>query len=294
LTERLRRLAGEISDFEGRMLRTKNKELAAAQRRQPPAADEIDALECGFHDMSRRISRQLGELEAQDQERRDLLANISHDVRTPLTHLQGYLETMQMKGEALAQEERREYLQIAVQRSEQLGRLVADLLDLAKLEAPTGLLEREEFSVAELVQDVVQQFQLAARECGLELGVSIDAADTQIRGNLGSMERALQNLIENAVRYTRPGDRVDVIVEQDDEMIEIAIRDTGPGIPPDELEHVFDRFYRCRARGSGSQEGSGLGLSIAQRALALHGANLVCESRVGQGTTFRFALACAP
>jgi signal transduction histidine kinase len=298
LTRRLRQLAGEIADFERRMLGRAGQggEMAGEAGERSPAtaatapADEVDALERGFRDMSHRISRQVAELEARDEERRDLLANISHDVRTPLTHLQGYLETLLLKGDGLSGEERGEYLQIAVQRSEQLGRLVADLLDLAKLDAPKRLEEQEEFSIAELVQDVVQQFELAAEEDGIELAVRIDAERARIRGNLGTIERALQNLIENAVRYSRRGDRVEVCVGRAAAGVEIAVRDTGPGIPPDELEHIFDRFYRCRGRGGGSQEGSGLGLSIARRALELHGADLLCESRVGEGTTFRFSL----
>ena len=299
LTRRLRRLSAEMTAFDAHLSNGGGPTVAgrdahrAAHTGEPTeAGDEVDALERRFHAMRCRISHQLTELEARDQERRDLLANISHDVRTPLTHLQGYLETLLLKGESLSDEKRQECLQIAAQRSEQLGRLVVDLLDLARLEAPERLMEKEDFSIAELVQDVAEGFRLAAAERGIDLDVRIDAPGALIRGDLGTLERTLQNLIENAVRYTRRGDRVDVSVERDADLVQVSVRDTGPGIPPQELEHVFDRFYRCR--GGGSQEGSGLGLSIARRALQLHGADLICESTVGEGTVFRFALARVP
>ncbi len=288
LTRRLRSLSADMATFEADVLR----DAAVADGAGSGVGDELDALERRFVDMSQRISRQLEQLEQLDQERRTLLANISHDVRTPLTHLQGYLETALLKGNSLSEDERREYLQIAVQRSEQLGRLIADLLDLAKLEAPGMRVEKEEFSIAELVQDVAQAFELAARKRGVQLDVRIAAARARVNGNLGTLERTLQNLIENAVRYTRPGDRIEVIVAGGRDLVEVAIRDNGPGIPPDQLEHVFDRFYRGGGRRSGPEEGSGLGLSIARRALQIHGADLACESKVGEGTTFRFSLAC--
>ncbi|MGD8329982.1 MAG: HAMP domain-containing sensor histidine kinase [Acidobacteriota bacterium] len=291
LTGRLRRLVVQMDEFEERMLG--NGRIAApGDDSSPSTGDEIDVLERNFTQMSARIARQLEQLEEQDKERRDLVTNISHDVRTPLTHLQGYLETMSLKGESLSADERREYLEIAVQRSEQLGRLFSDLLELAKLDDPGKLSVEEDFSMSELVQDVAQRFRLTARERGIELGLHIDSESTPVRGNLGAVERALENLIENAFCYSERGARVDVEVARHDELVEVEVRDTGPGVPAHELEHIFDRFYRCAARASSTEPGSGLGLSIAHRALELHGVDLACDSRVGEGTSFRFAFAC--
>lgn len=291
LTGRLRGLMDQIDDFEGRA--PGNEHVAAANHSHSlSAGDEIDAMERSFSRMSARIARQLEQLEKQDKERRDLITNLSHDVRTPLTHLQGYLETMLLKGEGLSVEERREYLEIAVQRSEQLGRLVADLLELAKLDNPEQLSVEEDFSMSELVQDVAQRFRLTARERGIELGLHIDGSSTRVRGNLGAVERALENLIENAFCYSERGARVDVRVARCGDAVEVEVCDTGPGVPAHELEHIFDRFYRCSSRDSSAEPGSGLGLSIAHRVLELHGVDLACDSRVGEGTTFHFAFAC--
>lgn len=240
--------------------------------------------------MAGRIRSQLDELETTDRLRREFVANISHDVRTPLTHLQGYLETLMMKEDALSAEERREYLEIAINQSEQLGRMIADLFELAKLDALAEPLELETFAAAELVQDIAQEFRLAADERGISLQVEIQRETGLVKGNLGVIERVLQNLLTNALQYSRAGDAITVSVRPRGEKLRMEVADTGSGIPEDELPHIFDRFHRCSSRGAGAPDGSGLGLSIAKRALELHGSDLVCESSLGVGTRFRFDL----
>ena len=281
LTVRLRGLAGEMSDFE----RSADEQPSASRR-----GDEIDRLEDSFDAMSTRITQQLRELEQQDRLRRDMLANISHDVRTPLTHLQGYLETLLIKEDSLTAEERREYLQIATQQSEQLSALVSDLFELAKLDSISEPLEKEPFSIAELVQDVAQEFRLAAREKGVELDAEIQGAPVQVSGNIAAIARVLQNLLENALRHSAPGDRIRISVERHGDAVRVSVSDTGPGIPPEERERIFDRFYTRATHLAPSTEGSGLGLSIAKRALELHDSDLTCESEQGSGTTFLFEL----
>ena len=300
LTRRLRELTGEMADFETQVLSQRRGDHGSVA--PPPVAggpppssdtgdaDEIDRLARGFRGMAEQISRHLGELEKQDEERRALLANISHDVRTPLTHLQGYLETLLMRGESLSAEERREYLQIATQRSEQLGRLVADLFELAKLDAPAEHLDKEPVPIAELVQDVAQEFRLAAAGRDIVLDAHVGETPLLVNGNLGVIERVLQNLIENALRHTRSGDRITVAVACEGDTVRVSVGDSGPGIPPDDLPHIFDRFYHRSPRRGRNTESSGLGLAIAKRGLELHGSDLVCESEVDVGTTFRFEL----
>jgi signal transduction histidine kinase len=240
--------------------------------------------------MAGQIDRQLADLEEQDAQRRKLLANISHDVRTPLTHLQGYLETLLIRGEALAPDERSEYLQIAARRAEQLGRLVSDLFELGKLSAPAETLDKEAFSIAELVQDVAQGFKLVAAGRDIVLDVQTGEAPALVDANLNTIERVLQNLIENAFRHARSGDHIAVTAAERQGVVSISVKDSGPGIAAHELPRIFDRFYH-REPGAGSGDtGSGLGLAIAKRGLELHGSELRCESEVGVGTTFSFEL----
>jgi signal transduction histidine kinase len=257
-----------------------------------PGGDEIERLQARFRQMAGRIREQLAALAGTDRARRELVAGVSHDLRTPLTHLQGYLETLLMK-ESLPERARQEYLQIAYEECLRLSRLVADLFELAKLEALQAPLEREVFSLAELAHDVAHKFRLAALEKGVELEVDAHGELGLVDGDLRLLERVLENLLDNAVRHTPGGGRVSLTVVPAADAIAVSVADTGPGIPAAEVPHVFDRFRRGRRAGGAGLEGAGLGLTIARRALELHGSDLVCASAPGAGTTFRFTLAAS-
>jgi signal transduction histidine kinase len=259
--------------------------------RSEQSRDELDHLRTTFQRMATRIERQIFELEKQDRLRREMVANVSHDLRTPLAHLQGYLETLNLKEESLNADDRREYLAIALQQSERLGRLVSDLFELAKLDALEEPLERERLPVGELVQDVAQKYRLPAGQRGVSLEANLEGGLVWISADVGLMERALENVLDNALRYTPQGGRITISIEPHEDMLQIDVNDTGPGIAASELPHIFDRFHRASpAPNSEQSRGAGLGLAIARRAVELHGGNLQCESQLGQGTTFRFEL----
>ena len=281
LTRRLKRLASEMMAFEKR-----NFEGAALPAPTTRPGDEVTDLNRVFYGMAARIAEQVGSLKESDRLRRDLVANVSHDLRTPLTALQGYLETLQLT--TLSDEEKRRYLDIAAKHSTQLSALVGELFELAKLEANAAPPHRERFPLAELVQDVVQKFGLAAEQRGVGL-----TADVQVRpvveADVGFLERVLGNLLENALRHTPPGGAVSVSLVPATAGVTVAVQDTGSGIPAADLPHVFERYYRA-GRSGDAAAGAGLGLTISQRMLELHGARLEVESEVGVGTTFRFSL----
>ncbi len=288
LTRRLTELNREMGVFRSHELTPEAPTPVVAD------ADEIDQLRSTFSAMAERIRNQIAELEDQDRLRREMVANVSHDLRTPLTHLQGYIETVLLKEESLAPAERREYLEIALRHGERLGRLVTDLFELAKLDALHEPVERLRLPVGELVQDVAQKFSLNARDRGVALNAGLEGGQTMIMADVGLMECALENVLENALRYTPDGGRIDIRLTVADQRLRIEIRDTGPGISPDDVSLVFDRFYRAqRAAGVDDDRGAGLGLAIAKRAAELHGGSLCCESQVGVGTTFRFELPAA-
>jgi signal transduction histidine kinase len=287
LTQRLRSLAAEMTAFEDRDLWP--DDARARRPRKAPRGDEVDRLAAAFRRMSARIRGQIAQLREVDRQRRDLVASVSHDLRTPLTQLQGYLETLSLKQNATPAE-RRECLDIALQQSERLGGRLDRLFELAKLEALSTPLDLERFSVAELVQDVVQKFQPAAKEAGISLEAELGESLAVLTADPALVERALENLIQNAIRFTPSGGRVGVRVSRPDGHVRVEVRDTGPGIPASDLPHIFDRFYRARASRRPSDAGSGLGLAIAKRALELHGSELRCTSREGRGSTFSFDL----
>ena len=291
LTRRLTELNRDMTVF-----RSQTIDGSTAGGRQPndvSDSDEVDQLRCTFDAMAERIRKQIAELEDQDRLRREMVANVSHDLRTPLTHLQGYIETVLLKEESLAPEQRREYLEIALRHGERLGRLVTDLFELAKLEAQHEPVARERLPVGELVQDVTQKFSLDARDRGVSLNAGFEGAQTMIMADVGLMECALENVLENALRYTPDGGRIDIRLAVAEERLLIEIRDTGPGIGPEDVSQVFDRYYRAHRVVGEEDRGAGLGLAIAKRAAELHGGSLCCESEIGKGTTFRFELPAA-
>jgi signal transduction histidine kinase len=294
LARRLSRLAGDMTDFRAEAMES---ELGGSHQElviDVSNRDEIDQLRSTFDLMSARISDQIHQLEEQDRLRREMVANVSHDLRTPLTHLQGYLETLMLKEDSLGVEERHEYLEIALQHAQRLGRLVADLFELAKLDAMHEPMERERLPVGELVQDIAQKYSLPATDQGVSIQAELEGELCWISADVGLIERALENLLDNALRYTPQGGRIDITMEPRDEWLRIEVRDTGTGISASELPLIFDRFHRSQApAGEDAERGAGLGLAIAKRAVELHGGKLWCESRVGEGTSFCFELPAA-
>ncbi len=291
LTRRLTRLTTDMAVFRSEALEGDEESSRQAGTRTPIHEDELDQLRTTFDSMSARIEDQIHQLEEQDRLRRDMVANVSHDLRTPLTHLQGYLETLMLKEESLRPEQRREYLEIALDNAERLSRLVADLFELAKLDALQEPLERERFPVGELVQDVAQKYRLPAQDRGVSLNARLEGELIWISADVGLMERALENVLDNALRYTPRGGQIDITIQDFKESLRIEVQDTGAGIVPEELPLIFDRFHRAASSVDDDEgRGAGLGLAIAKRAIELHGGNLSCESHVGEGTIFRFDL----
>lgn len=250
--------------------------------------DEISRLARAFRLMAHRIAEQFRELERQDRLRRELVADIAHDLRTPLTALHGYLEAMQRKSEASAPEERERYLEIALRQSRKVGRLAEELFDLAHLEYAGTRPRLEVFSLAELVQDVIQKFEMPAQGSNVSVLADVTHGAAPVRADIGMIERVLVNLLDNAVRHTPAGGRIRIDIVQRVGKVGVSIADTGPGIEPEHLPRLFDRpspLGRRPGRLSG-----GLGLLIVNRILALHGSPISVESVLGRGTVFRFEL----
>ncbi|MDH3242017.1 MAG: HAMP domain-containing histidine kinase [Alphaproteobacteria bacterium] len=290
LTRRLRRLTARMESFRSNDPARPLTSGAAAPGR---AADEIDTLALTFDAMARRIDEQVAALEEANTLRQELIANISHDLRTPLASLQGAIETLQMKDASLGAEEKRRYLALAHKHSQRLGRLITDLFDLTTLESEDRQLHTEPFSLAELVQDVAQRFRAMADEKGLSLEIDIPLNSSPVEGDIGLIERVLANLTENAIKYTPAGGRIDLGVHGGAGRISVRVRDTGIGIPADELPRVFERSYRVGKERGGGPDGAGLGLAIAKRIVELHGGELLVESEPGTGTAFTFDLPAA-
>jgi signal transduction histidine kinase len=286
LTRWLNRLAAAMQHVEpGQPL-----ELVAHFAALEHPGDDIDRLGMAYNALATQINNQLSALQKTDIERRELIASVSHDLRTPLATLRGYLETLLLKDDVLSMAERHNYLEIAVRQSERLSVLINELFELTKLEAGDTHLNSEPFQLAELAQDVVQKFELAARKRDIELIAHIARAVPFVGGDIALIERVLENLIENALRHTAAGGKIEVTVHPQREYIQVRVRDTGSGIPEKDLPHVFDRFYRVDKSRNESSGGAGLGLAIAKRVVELHGGTIEVSSAPGRGACFSFTL----
>jgi signal transduction histidine kinase len=287
ITRRLRRLGREVQAFSTGGPET----IQVLPREEAHAQDEIGQLRQTFHRMAARIASQVGELKRQDQVRREMVANISHDLRTPLTSLQGYLETLSLKSGQVGEEERSRYLDVALRQSRKVSRLAQELFELAKLECEVTQPVKEAFSLPELVNDVLQKFELAAGQKRVALHVHVPEGLPLVLADLGMIERVLTNLLDNALRHTPAGGSVRLELHAVDGNVQVRVADTGSGIPDHLRPQLFERPSPLRD-GTGRSSG-GLGLLIVKRILSLHDSSIRLEAQSGPGTAFSFALPAA-
>lgn len=270
------------------------------------SADEIGALGRHFNAMARRIQAMMDELGAKEQFQRQLIANVSHDLRTPLASLRGYVETLSYDPANLSTQEKRHYLSVISSNLDHLDRLIEHTLILSRLDSGQAVLRLEEFPPAELADAVLQRCAGIAERAGVTLHLAADRSSGLVRADALQIGQVLQNLIENGVKFNRPGGSVTVAVAQSGDRVRIGVTDSGTGIAPEDLPHIFERFYtgnksRTRAEGKAPaadegghlQQSSGLGLAIAAKIVEAHGGVLEVATEPGRGATFQFTLPCA-
>lgn len=215
-----------------------------------------------------------------------MVANISHDLRTPLASLHGYLETLSLKDASLTPQERRRYLGIALDQSRKVGGLAQSLLELVRLEHGFVQPVIEGFSIPDLVQDIFQKFELTAEARAITLTASLPPVVPTVLADLGLIERVLTNLLDNALRHTPPNGEVEVTLAPKSGFVEVTVSDSGPGISADLREGLFLRAFTI----GGARRDGGLGLRIVHRILQLHGQEIRLIDVPGRGATFTFAL----
>ena len=248
--------------------------------------DEIAVLDHAFVQMENRLGEQWRAITHQEQERREMVANISHDLRTPLASLHGYLETLSLKDASLTPQERRRYLGIALDQSRKVGGLAQSLLELVRLEHGFVQPVIEGFSLPDLVQDIFQKFELTAEARAITLTASLPPVVPTVLADLGLIERVLTNLLDNALRHTPPNGEVEVTLAPKSGFVEVTVSDSGPGISADLREGLFLRAFTI----GGARRDGGLGLRIVHRILQLHGQEIRRIDVPGRGATFTFAL----
>lgn len=224
-----------------------------------------------------------------EQMRADFVANASHELRTPLAALLGFIETLQ--GPARADEPMRDkFLGIMREQAARMARLIDDLLSLSRIELNAHLRPGGEVDLTAVVRQVVDGLQMLARDRGVEIKVTGEDA-VRVAGDRDELTRAIENLVENALKYGGEGKRIDIVVRRapprsDGLEAQLIVRDYGPGIAPEHLPRLTERFYRVNVTASRAQGGTGLGLALVKHILARHGGRLTIESVQGNGATF--------
>lgn len=252
------------------------------QELEPAGPAEMRELTLAFNDMIRQVR-------SSQQAHRDFVANVSHELKTPLTSIQGFAQAL-VDGTASDGEGRARAGRIILQESDRLQRLVEELLALARFDAGQVVLERVALDLRELLAAVIERMRPAAAERGIELRQEIADLPRMV-GDHDRLTQVFLNLLDNAIRHSRQGGRVIVTGERHRDQLALSVSDSGPGIQPEALPRLFERFYQVDSSRSGQAErGTGLGLAIAQEIVRAHGGSIAVDSTPGQGSVFSVRL----
>ena len=235
-----------------------------------------------FRRLSESFNRMVDELARADQQRRNMTADVAHELRTPIHILRGNLEGI-LDG---VYEATPEQIEMMLDETSLLTRLVDDLQTISLAEAGQLPLHLAPVNISELLEDVKTSFSAQAEEAGINLTVDVDDADLTVDADAGRLDQVLSNLVGNALRYARADTCLCLQAESSPNHVRLRIRDEGQGIPPEDLPFIFDRFYKSDKSRNREKGGSGLGLAIAKQLIQLHGGTIKVESEVGEGTTF--------
>jgi two-component system, OmpR family, sensor kinase len=264
-------------------------------RANESGGDEVSALSTTFNRMAADLQARATALAESDRARRQLLADVSHELMTPLSAIRGYVETLSMPELTLDAKTQHRYLDITHQETHKLEAIIGDLLDLARLEGGGDTIEPEEVLADDLFRRVRDRHRLVLRDRKITL-TSTTAPDTpHIWGDADRLEQALQNLAANAIRHTPDGGEVTLMAQPDGDRVRMTVADTGPGIPAEHLPHIFDRFYKADASRAGTTvpSGSGLGLSIVRAIVVRHGGDVHASNAPSRGAVFTLVLPAA-
>ena len=253
-------------------------------------SNEVHLLGKNFNEMVMQINNQLSQLTENDRIRRELLAHLSHDLRTPLATMQGYIETISIKNKELTELERADYLETVQRNGMQLKRLIDQIFELAHLEDGQVAVNLETFTVGELLHDIIAKFALKASQKNISLSLEPQQCNFIVYSDIAKLERIITNLLENAIRHTSENGKIAIIVSQFDDRIKISVTDTGTGISKEDIAYIFDARYRASNAIEDKTKHAGLGLAISQKLSKILNSELLVDSKLGKGTCFSLSL----
>jgi len=255
-----------------------------------PENNEIHELGETFNDMAEQINAQFIQLQNNDNQRKELLTHLSHDLRTPLASLQGYLETIELKGNKLSDEQLKRFVGVAFKNSNQLKKLVDQIFELAHLEVDKVPLNLEQIPLTELLHDITAKFSNQIKSKNIVFVIEPKECDLVINTDVEKLERILTNLIKNAIRHSADGGKITIKVDKNLSATSIQVIDNGTGIAPIDLPYIFEARYRASNSIDDNSVHSGLGLAISQKLANLLNSELSVTSELNEGTTFSIIL----
>ena len=287
-TNPIQRLARDVSKIEAANYSITDTKLSNYSTQK---SNEVHSLGRSIQAMVTRIDEQFKALEQSDKQRKELLTHLSHDLRTPLASLQGFLEVLNQSGAQLSAKEQREYLHVSLNNCDQLKQLIEQIFELAHLENGEISIHKETFNLGELIYDCIAKFSLTAEKKGLNLTVEPAICDFPVVADIAKLERVLSNLIDNAIRHTPKGGSIAVNVKRiDEKQLFVQVSDTGVGIKHDELNAIFNPHYQASNSNNEGRQQGGLGLAICKGLLKLMDSEINVQSELGKGTMFSFNL----
>ena len=254
------------------------------------AKDEIGVLSRTFNDMAGQLERNIEDLQNSEQMRKEFVANVSHELRTPVTSIRSYAETLCDAGGTMDPATEQRFLEVIVRESDRMTKIVQDLLTLSRFDAGSIAFDFKEFSFEQSVQDVYNAQLLEAQKHNHNFGIQFTGPIPLIRGDRARIEQVLINMISNAIKYTPDGGRIRVTAGTKGDTVWCTVRDNGIGIPKQDQNRVFERFYRVDKARSRESGGTGLGLSIAYEIVQRHDGTIALQSQKGKGTAITVTL----
>jgi signal transduction histidine kinase len=247
---------------------------------------ELSILANNIDEMSNKVVEAINERKAVETLKKELIANVSHDLRTPLTSIQGYAETLVLLDDKLSKEDKLKYTNFILSSIEKVKKLVDDLFEISKLESQNVKTQLEVFSIEEMISDIVSKYELISKSKDVDLSFECSAKNSNVNADIALINRVMQNLIDNAIKHTPSGGEIKILISSSNKGVNVRVKDTGLGIPEKELPYIFDRYRKGKSEG-----GTGLGLAIVKKILELHKSSINVISVYQKGTEFSFDLA---
>ena len=282
------------------------KDLSASNSTQPNKADQTElnadsskintsrssSIASKFSSIGVKIkSLPVSPCEQVKEFRGNLIANVSHDLRTPLQSIQGYAETLKMKGDKISKEEQQNYLEIILKSTNKLSSMIDQFFEYSKLDVSQVIPQKTTFPLMKIVQDLEQNYDLIAKQKNIDLNIEIGDELPSIHADFMMIYRVFQNLTDNALKFTPEHGKVFIsLAKYSDEKLRVQISDSGSGIPQEDLENIFIQFQTNKKTATKKNDGMGLGLAIVRQILDLHNSTIFAQSEVGVGSTFTFFL----